>query len=38
MLLLNYDQVCRLCDDPGGPVDAKAWSTLYMYRTLGRLD
>jgi len=38
LLLLDFADVCRLCDDPGGAIDAKAWSTIYMYRMLGRLD
>jgi ADP-ribose pyrophosphatase len=35
--LLEYEEVCRLVDDPGGPIDAKAWSTLYMFQMAGRL-
>ena len=37
VLLLDYDGVRRLCDDPGPHIDAKAWTTLYMYRELGKL-
>jgi ADP-ribose pyrophosphatase len=38
VVLLDFADVCRLCDNPGGPIDAKAWSTLYMFQSLGRLD
>jgi ADP-ribose pyrophosphatase len=38
VMLLDFDAVCRLCDNPGGPIDAKAWSTLYLFQQLGRLD
>ena len=37
VLLLDYDEVCRMCDAPGLGIDAKAWTTLYMYRQLGKL-
>jgi ADP-ribose pyrophosphatase len=37
VLLLDYEQVCRLCDDREANVDAKAWTTLYMYRQMGKL-
>jgi len=37
VLLLDLDGVCRLCDDPGARVDAKAWMTLYLYQQLGQL-
>jgi ADP-ribose pyrophosphatase len=36
-LLLDYRQVCKLCDS-GGRIDGKAWVVLYMYRMLGRLQ
>jgi ADP-ribose pyrophosphatase len=35
--LFDIAEVSRLCDDPGPAIDAKAWSTLYMYKMLGRL-
>jgi ADP-ribose pyrophosphatase len=38
MCLLDFADVCRLCDNPGGAIDAKAWSTLYLFQKLGRLD
>jgi len=37
VLLLDYDEVCRTCDAPGLRIDAKAWTTLEMYRRLGKL-
>ena len=37
VLLLDFDQVCRLCDDPEASIDAKAWTVLYLYQKLGRL-
>ncbi len=37
VLLLDYDEVRRMCDAPGLRIDAKAWTTLYMYRELGKL-
>ncbi len=38
VLLLDYEQLCRLCDDPSAPIDAKAWTVLYLYRRLGKLE
>jgi ADP-ribose diphosphatase len=37
VVLLDYEQVCKLCDNPDLPLDAKAWSALYMYQQLGKL-
>jgi ADP-ribose pyrophosphatase len=37
VLLLDFDQVCRLCDDSQASIDAKAWTVLYLYRQLGKL-
>jgi ADP-ribose pyrophosphatase len=37
VLLLDYDGVCRMCDATDVRFDAKAWTTLYMYRQLGKL-
>jgi ADP-ribose pyrophosphatase len=37
VLLLDYEQVSRLCDSPDLPLDAKAWNVLYLYQQLGRL-
>jgi ADP-ribose pyrophosphatase len=36
VVLLDYDGVCRLCDDPSARIDAKAWSALYLYQQLGQ--
>jgi ADP-ribose pyrophosphatase len=33
---LDYRQVCELCDS-GTPMDAKAWTVLYLYQQLGKL-
>ncbi len=30
VLLLDYDEVCRMCDRTDVRFDAKAWTTLYM--------
>jgi ADP-ribose pyrophosphatase len=35
VVLLDFDGVCRLCDDAGAKIDAKAWSALYLYQQLG---
>jgi ADP-ribose pyrophosphatase len=37
VVLLDFAGVCRLCEDPGVRIDAKAWMALYLYRELGRL-
>jgi ADP-ribose pyrophosphatase len=37
VLLLDFEQVCKLCDDPDLPLDAKTWNALYMYQQLGKL-
>jgi len=37
VLLLDYDAVCRTCDTPGLGIDSKAWTTLEMFRRLGKL-
>jgi ADP-ribose pyrophosphatase len=37
VLLLDHAGVCRLCDDAGARVDAKVWTTLYLYQQLGQL-
>jgi ADP-ribose pyrophosphatase len=36
--LLDIAEVSRLCDNPGSAIDAKAWTTLYLFQQLGRLD
>jgi ADP-ribose pyrophosphatase len=38
VVLLDYEQVCRMCDQPDGWMDAKLWTVLYLYRQLGRLE
>jgi ADP-ribose pyrophosphatase len=37
VMLLDYAAVCRLCDDPQVRIDAKAWTTLYLYQQLGQI-
>jgi ADP-ribose pyrophosphatase len=37
VVLLDYEQICKLCDNPDLPLDAKAWCALYMYQQLGKL-
>ena len=38
VLLLDYEGVCRLCDDRGVLVDVKAWLVLATYQALGKLE
>jgi ADP-ribose pyrophosphatase len=38
VVLLDYEGVCRLCDDQSLKIDAKAWTMLYLYQQLGRLE
>jgi ADP-ribose pyrophosphatase len=38
VLLLDHEQVRRLCDDNSARIDAKAWTVLFLYRQLGKLD
>ena len=37
VILLDYEQVCKLCDQPDLPLDARAWSALFMFQELGKL-
>jgi ADP-ribose pyrophosphatase len=37
VVLLDFAGVCRLCDAPDLPIDAKAWTTLYLYQQLGQI-
>jgi ADP-ribose pyrophosphatase len=37
VILLDYDQVCQLCDNKTVRFDTKAWAMLYMYQQLGQL-
>ncbi len=38
VLLLDHAEVCQLCDRRRVCLDAKAWTILYMYQQLGRLE
>jgi ADP-ribose pyrophosphatase len=38
VLLLDYEQACRLCDDTSLRIDAKAWAVLYGYQLAGKLE
>ncbi len=38
VVLLDHEQACRLCDDESVIIDAKAWTVLYLYRQLGKLE
>src|SRR5262245_22556347 len=38
VILLDHAAVCRLCDHPDLPIDAKAWGVLYLYQQLGTLE
>jgi ADP-ribose pyrophosphatase len=38
VLLLDYEEVRRLCDDNTALIDAKAWTILFLYRSLGKLE
>jgi ADP-ribose pyrophosphatase len=37
VVLLDFADVCRLCDDRSARIDAKAWLTLHMYQQMGQL-
>jgi ADP-ribose pyrophosphatase len=37
VLLLDFEQVCQLCDATDVRIDAKAWTALYFYQQLGKL-
>jgi ADP-ribose pyrophosphatase len=37
VLLLEFGEVCRLCDATDVRFDAKAWAALYLYQQLGKL-
>ncbi len=37
VLFLDFAEVCKLCDKPDLPIDAKMWATLYMYQQLGEI-
>lgn len=38
VVLLDFDALCRLCDDTTQRFDAKLWLVMWMYRQLGRLE
>jgi ADP-ribose pyrophosphatase len=38
VLLLDWEEVRRMCDDNTLLIDAKAWTVLYLYRCLGKLE
>jgi ADP-ribose pyrophosphatase len=38
VILLDYEHVTHLCDDNSSKIDAKAWTVLFLYRQLGRLE
>jgi ADP-ribose pyrophosphatase len=38
VILLDHPAVCRLCDDRAALIDAKAWTVLFLYQQLGKLD
>lgn len=38
VLLLDHAQVCQLCDNRTVCLDAKAWTILYLYQQMGRLE
>jgi ADP-ribose pyrophosphatase len=38
VLALDHAQVCELCDNRNVRMDAKAWTILYLYQQLGRLE
>ena len=37
VLLLDYESLCKLCDDPTQVIDAKAWMAVFLYQQLGRI-
>jgi ADP-ribose pyrophosphatase len=37
VLLLDFPQVCTLCNDHTKRLDVKAWNILYLYQQLGQL-
>jgi ADP-ribose pyrophosphatase len=38
VLLLDFPAICRLCDDRSVRIEARAWTILYSYQQLGRLE
>jgi ADP-ribose pyrophosphatase len=37
VMLVDYEGLCKLCDDKSQLVDAKAWMALFLYQQLGRI-
>ncbi len=37
VVFLDFEGVCQVCNNPQIPIDAKAWSSLYLYQRLGQL-
>jgi len=37
VVLLDFEGVCRMCDDRSARIDARAWAILYAYQQLGKL-
>jgi ADP-ribose pyrophosphatase len=38
VMLLDYEAICRLCDDRLARIDVKLWTILYLYQQLGKLE
>jgi ADP-ribose pyrophosphatase len=38
VLLLDIDDIRRMCQDNNARIDVKAWTVLYLYEQLGRLE
>ena len=38
VILLEFPEVSRLCDDSTARIDARVWMVLYLYQQLGRLE
>ncbi len=38
VLLLDYEGVCRLCEDRSLLIDVKAWMVLSLYQQMGKLE
>jgi ADP-ribose pyrophosphatase len=36
-LLLDFNGICKLCDDPDARFDVRAWMVLYQYQLLGKI-
>ena len=38
VVLADYDEVCRLCNDTSAKFDVKLWTVMFLYQQLGRLE